>query len=242
MPKPVIVLVHSSSVGPSTWAPVADHLRRGGLDVQVPSMLGFVEAGPPYVRGYLDACARAVISVPADRDVVLVGHSNAGLFLPAIAATLAPRHVSLVFADASVPERDAQDVQLVPEAILPWLRTIATDGVLPRWTDWWPDDDANALYPNAATRTTASAEEPSLPLAFFEESVPVPQRWSERPCAYLLFSEGYRPEAARAATYGWPVRTESGEHLHMLVDPAAVAAAIEDLTDALARETTSWQA
>ena len=166
MTKPVLVLIHSSSVGPSTWALVAGQLRRRGFDVQVPSMLGFAEAGPPYVRGYLDAITRALISLPPNGDVVLVGHSNAGLFLPAIAALLAPRQVSLVFADASVPERDTQDVQLVPEAILPRLRTIATDGVLPPWTDWWPDDDANALYPDAATRTAAAAEELSLPLAF----------------------------------------------------------------------------
>jgi alpha-beta hydrolase superfamily lysophospholipase len=239
MPEPAIVLIHSSSVGPSTWLPVADHLRRRGFDVQVPSMLGFADAGPPYVRAYLDAMARALASLPPGRDVIAVAHSNAGLFLPAIAATLAPRRVSLVFADASVPELGAQNVPLAPEAILPWLRTIATDGVLPRWTDWWSDEDANALYPDSATRNSVAAEEPRLPLALYEESVPVPVRWSERPCAYLLFSEGYESEAGRAAEHGWPVTTVPGEHLHMLVDPDGVAAAIEDIVGALARETTS---
>ena len=43
---------------------------------------------------------------------------------------------------------------------------------------------------------------------------------------YLLFSEGYGPEAAAARQRGWPVIELPGSHLHMLVDPAAVAAAL----------------
>lgn len=92
---PVIVLVHSSSVGPSTWAAVAGELRSHGADVRVPSMLGFAEDGPPYARAYVNRAAAALASLPMDRSVLLVAHSNAGLFLPALAEALEPREVGL---------------------------------------------------------------------------------------------------------------------------------------------------
>jgi hypothetical protein len=237
--QPLVVLVHSSSVGPSTWAPVAHHLRRRGFYVEVPSMLGFVSAGPPFVNAYLEAAERSLTSVAADRPLILAGHSNAGLFLPAIAASLAPRHVSLLFADASIPDPEGSDAPVAPVEYLGELRAMAVDGVLPRWSEWWPAEDLSALYPDLETRALIGAEEPNLPLAFYEELVPVPPSWAERPCAYLLFSAGYEGEARRARDYGWPLREVRGEHLHMLVDPHGVAGAIEELAVELAVPATA---
>jgi hypothetical protein len=41
----LFVLVHSPSVGPSTWEQVADELREAGHDVVVPSLLRVGENG-----------------------------------------------------------------------------------------------------------------------------------------------------------------------------------------------------
>lgn len=239
---PVIVLVHSSSVGPSTWAAVAGELRSHGADVRVPSMLGFAEDGPPYARAYVNRAAAALASLPIDRSVLLVAHSNAGLFLPALAEALEPREVALLFADAAVPDPDEPDVRLAPEAFLAHLGGLATDGVLPPWSEWWPDEDLTSLYPDSATRALVSAEEPRLPLAFYQESLEVPRGWTSRRCAYLLFSAGYESEAARAAGIGWPVRHLAGEHLHMLVDPAGIAGAVRDLAHILIPTATRQEA
>lgn len=232
-PAPVIVLVHSSSVGPSTWAPVARELRAGGQEVEVPSMLGFADGGPPYAGAYLDRATAALASLPLDRPALVVGHSNAGLFLPAIALSLAPRAVALVFADASIPPVDAPDVDVAPAAFMDELRAMAIDGVLPRWGDWWPEAVTAGLYPNASTRRLVGAEEPELPVTFYEEKVDVPGGWARRPCGYLRLSDGYESEAVAATGLGWPVRRLTGGHLHMLVDPAGVAGALDDLASAL---------
>jgi hypothetical protein len=75
-----------------------------------------------------------------------------------------------------------------------------------------------------------TSEAQPLPFAFFEELVPaLPDGWPPCPAAYLAFSEPYRREAAEARQAGWPVRDLPGGHLHQLVDPGAVAAAIMDL-------------
>lgn len=37
--QPIFVLVHSPSVGPSTWHPVAEQLAAAGHQVRVPSLL-----------------------------------------------------------------------------------------------------------------------------------------------------------------------------------------------------------
>jgi Alpha/beta hydrolase family len=239
---PVIVLVHSSSVGPSTWAAVARELRSRGEGVEVPSMLGFADEGPPYAGAYLDRVAAALASLPLDGPVLLVGHSNAGLFLPAIALSLIPRGVAMVFADASIPPLDFPAAELAPAAFLDELRPMAVDGVLPRWSDWWPDEVTAGLYPDPSMRRLVASEEPQLPLSFYEERVFVPAGWARHPCGYLRLSDGYESEAVTATGLGWPVRRLAGEHLHMLVDPAGVAGALRDLASALTPATGRQEA
>ena len=46
--QPIFVLVHSPSVGPSTWRPVAEHLRAAGYQVRVPSLLHTGDGSPPF--------------------------------------------------------------------------------------------------------------------------------------------------------------------------------------------------
>jgi hypothetical protein len=56
----------------------------------------------------------------------------------------------------------------------------------------------------------------------------VPPSWYGRRCAFLCFSESYRSQTEEARRQGWLVRHVPGEHLHMLVDPPGVAAAIAE--------------
>jgi len=75
-----------------------------------------------------------------------------------------------------------------------------------------------------------SAEVPRLPIAYFEETSPVPPGWDLRPCGYLRFSEAYVAEAEEATRRGWVVEHLPGRHLHQLVDPDAVAERIVAMT------------
>jgi hypothetical protein len=79
------------------------------------------------------------------------------------------------------------------------------------------------LFPDQATRQAVTEEQPRLPLAYYEASVPVPAGWDARPCAYLLFGPPYDELAAEARRRGWIVEQLSGAHLHQLVDPDGVA-------------------
>ncbi|WP_345520837.1 hypothetical protein [Nocardioides conyzicola] len=195
------LFVPSPLLGPATWAPVADLL--GGR-----------------VAAVGDA-----IETP-DGEVVLVVHSNAGLHAPRLAAQLEAR--ATVYVDAALPG-DGPDTTLAPPRFLAFLETMVDDdGLLPPWTQWW-GDEVDDLFPDVETRAAVEAEQPRLPLSYFTSRVSVPTGWAERPSGYLAFGDTYAEELALARSHGWPVTVLPGRHLHQLVDPVAVAAAVADL-------------
>ncbi|GAA1274102.1 hypothetical protein GCM10009658_14490 [Planotetraspora silvatica] len=164
------LLVHSPSVGPSTWTPVGEVLRSRGHRAVVPSLVD-VTAGPgPYWPRVVE---RVTAAVPSGGPVAIVAHSNAGLFVPLIAQALGGRVSRCLFVDAALPSRRGTTTAAEPE-FLPFLRSIADEsGVLPRWTDWWDEDDVAALFPDDATRRVVVAEQARLPLAYYQEEIPV---------------------------------------------------------------------
>lgn len=220
-----VVLVPAPALGPASWQPVAAELRRGGLHVTVPSLNGLADAGPPYAPRLARMVAGQVPAGPGD-TVTLVTHSGAGLFAGQVSAAIAAASTAAIFADAGLPGPDGGG-PVVGDDFLPYLRQIATDAVVPPWPLWFPDEDLGALFPDEPTQRAVLAEAGPLPLAFFEELLPpVAAHWPPRRAGYLLFSAGYRQEARKAAGWGWPVTELPGGHLHMLVSPAEVAAAI----------------
>ncbi len=223
----VFALVHSPSVGPSTWLPVADRLRDAGHEVAVPSLLAVTERGAPYWPRVVAAVRAGLDGTDPAAPVVLVPHSNAGLFVPVIARDLHRPVGCVIFADASVPATSGA-MPVVEADFLPFLRNLADqDGVLPRWTDWWQEDDVAPMLPDPVVRRTVTDEQPRLPLDYYLEQV-----WDDLPCGYLLFSQAYEGQAAQARQRGWPVRRAAGEHLHQVVDPDGVARALLDLASA----------
>lgn len=226
--QPLFVLVHSPSVGPSTWRPVADHLTASGYEVRVPSLLTVGRGAPPFWPAVVRAVRDGLARVPDDRPVVLVGHSNAGLFLPLVRAGLDHPVEGSVFVDAALPAR-AGSTPVAPPEVLDFLRPMAVDGVLPRWTDWWDETDVAPMFPDPVLRRTVEAEQPSLPLSYYEQHVPVPDGWDDHPCAYLLFGPPYEDLAAEAGVRGWRVAHLPGAHLHQIVDPAGVSRHLVEL-------------
>jgi hypothetical protein len=193
------------------------------------------------------------IGGPQVGRVILVVHSGAGVFAPYLAEAAAADAV--IFADASLPPSarhpsaedpsarhpsaedpsrpDGED-RVIDAKFLPFLRDIAAGGIVPPWPRWWPAEELALLYPDEVTRASVDAEAAPLPLAFFEEHLPPsPASWPTRQPGYLQFSEGYGDTAGQAGALGWPVRRLPGEHLHMLVDPVGVAAALTTLAAAL---------
>ena len=227
----LFVLVHSPSVGPSTWQPVAALLRDRGHEAVVPSLLGVGEGGPPYWPRVTAAVRDGLSGQDESQAAILVAHSNAGLFIPVIARELGITVACSIFADASVPPPSGS-APVAEGAFLPFLRDLAgEDGRLPQWTNWWSEEDIAPMLPDPRTRQVVTAEQPRLPLDYYLEHIPVPGGWDDDPCGFLLFSEAYEGQAAEARGRGWPVRTTRGEHLHQVVDPAGVTRALLDLAD-----------
>lgn len=213
------LLVHSPSVGPSTWAPVARALRARGHVAVVPPLTGVTAGPPPYWPRVADEVAAGAPRGP----LAVVAHSNAGLFVPLVAQALAGQVAACLFVDAALPPRRGATRAAEPEH-LPFLRSLADEaGVLPRWTDWWPEEDVAALLPDPAVRRVVVAEQPRLPLAYYLEDIPVPARWDHIRSGYLWFADAYAGFAKEAEERGWPVARIPGEHLHQLVEPEAVA-------------------
>ena len=207
----MLVLVGSPLLGGAAWQPVASL-----LDAAVVTPAGGSAA---------EVLASLLAQVPDEPGLVLVPHSNAGLYAAAVAAERDVRAV--VFVDAGIPAADGP-TPTAPAQALGFLGGIADeDGILPPWTRWWPEEDVAALFPDAAARSAVEADQPRLPLSYFSDAVPPAPL--EMPCAYLAFGETYAEEVARATASGWPVSRLDGRHLHLLVDPAAVAAEIRRL-------------
>jgi hypothetical protein len=233
----LIVLTHAPVLGPASWEPVGAELAAAGRRVAVPGLTGFGTGDPPYaprlIAEFAGQVAAARAAAGADGgpagDVVLVVHSGAGPFAAQLAAAVPAARVSVIFADAGLPGQ-AGPTPVVDAGFLPYLRQIAAGGVVPPWSQWFPEAEAAELYPSAAAQTAVLADARPLPLSFFEETLPaVPSGQSFSAAGYLLFSEGYQQEAARARERGWPVAELPGTHLHPLAAPADVAAAVTAL-------------
>lgn len=79
------------------------------------------------------------------------------------------------------------------------------------------------MFPDLQTRVAVTAEQPRLPLAYYEQTVPVPSGWDDAtPCGYLLFGPPYDEVAADARSRGWLVEELPGQHLQQIVDPDGV--------------------
>lgn len=217
----MLLLVPSPLLGPATWRPVEDWLRAEGHEVGTVD-LGSAPRTP-------EAVIEAVRAAAGDRPVVLIPHSNAGLYAAHLRTILTV--TATVYVDAALPAATATTTRLAPPAFLGFLRDLAgPDGTLPPWTQWWPDVDH--LFPDPGTRAAVEREQPRVPLAYFTGTVPVPKRWTERPSAYLAFGDTYADEYEVATTCGWPVQRLVGAHLHQLIDPEAVGAAVIALAEA----------
>ncbi|MFI7011861.1 alpha/beta hydrolase [Streptomyces sp. NPDC050145] len=215
-------------MGPSTWRPVAERLAAAGHPVRLPSLLHVADGAPPFWPAVVEAVREDLRRLPAGSPVVLVGHSNAGLFLPAIRAGLDHPVAGSVFVDAALPARSGP-TPVAPPELLRFLRPLAVEGRLPRWTDWWDEADVAPMLPDPVTRRTVVEEQPRLPLSYYEQEIPVPAGWDDHPCAYLLFGPPYSEQEAEARARGWRTARLTGEHLHQLVDPDATARIIIEL-------------
>src|SRR5439155_9063296 len=143
-----LLLVHSPVVGPTVWRWVAEALSSSHHDVVVPDVRQAALSGDP-----LKVIEAALYAAPPEPSVV-VGHSGAGAFLPSIAAGL-PSPTRLAFVDAGLPPCEGEAT--ASAEFLDQLRSLAVDGVLPKWSTWWGDGVMEALVPDDKRRSSIEA-------------------------------------------------------------------------------------
>jgi hypothetical protein len=223
MRSPTLVLLSSPLLGAVAWQPVADMLRDQGARAVI------VEALDPQTPEQVLEAFTA--GLPSDDEVILVPHSNAGLFAPSVAVAGGPRTLATVFVDAALPA-PAGSTPLAPPDFYDFLAGLADQGRLPPWTEWW-GAAGRGLFPSGEWQRRVEAKQPRLPLSYFRGTVGAPAGWTQTPCAYLAFGDTYADEIQQARSHGWPIRVLNGGHLHMLHDPQAVAHTILELRSEL---------
>ena len=218
----LIVLIHSPLVGPFTWSLVAKSLQADGFDVLVPVLTDSGETPPPYWQQHAVSMQQALVPIPPERPLVLVGHSGAGSLLPVLAQAARRPVTASLFVDAVLPHPGKTQLEEMPEEL---CQLLASGERFPNWKD----EDLREVLPDRRARQQLLAEVQPRPLNFFEEVLPDVSGWSDAPGGYLLFTQGYRPYLEQAQRAGWPSRTIPAGHFHMLVDPVAVAAHLVEL-------------
>lgn len=219
----MVLLAHSPVVGPETLLPLALVLAQGGWSTSVPDLR-------PVATGDRATAARLVIealgpSGPDDHRVVLVGHSRAGAWLPAIGAALHPvgwTVAATVFLDAVLPPV----APCVPSATPPELAAhldalTGPDGMLPPWPQWWPPAAVAAELGDGDLRRRVAAGCRAVPRRLLDVVPEVPGGWPGHPVGYLALT--YEAEARAADAMGWAVRRHPGGHMAAAARPAAVA-------------------
>ncbi|WP_249714995.1 hypothetical protein [Rhizomonospora bruguierae] len=185
---------------------------------------------PPSPAASSPATVLAAIEngLPDADDLVLVPHSNAGLYVPALVMKRPVR--GAVFVDAVLPPARGS-VPVAPAGLRDMLRDhVGADASLPPWTRWWPEESVAGLFPDAETRARVEAEQARVPFDYLTARVDLPDGWDTVPAGYLSFGDTYADEREDARARGWPVHTMPGSHLHLLHDPAGVAANIMELS------------
>jgi pimeloyl-ACP methyl ester carboxylesterase len=219
----MFVLIHSPLVGPYTWALVAEALQQRGYDAIVPTLTSPPEQSSPYWARHTYEVAQALSLNPPDQPLILVGHSGGGMLLPALRQGLSYPVAGYLFVDAGIPVDGKSRLDLFEdEGMAEQFRQAAVEGLLPTWTE----ADLRESIPKEAIRQRFTTEMQPMPLAVYEEPIPVPPDWPDAPCGYLRFGDNpaYDEPAERAQQAGWPFMMLAGRHFLMLVEPEQVTA------------------
>jgi hypothetical protein len=218
---PVMVLIHSPLVGPYTWFLAAEAMRRRGVEAIVPVLKSPVRDGWRYWEIHVESVAASLNSLGQKTPVVLIAHSGAGPLLPAVREYIGQPVVGYLFVDAMLPENGKSRLDLFgdPDAAAQF-RNAAKNGLLPPWND----EDLREAIPDDQVRARFVRNLSPLPLAVYEEPIPVFDGWPDAPSGYLRFGSNpaYETHSRNAIQEGFAYIRLEGGHFHMLVEPEEV--------------------
>jgi pimeloyl-ACP methyl ester carboxylesterase len=227
------VLVHGGVLGGWCWRKITPLLRAGGHAVYTPTLTGFGERAhllTPEVG--LATNIRDVAEVLFYEDlheVILVGHSFAGMLLAGVAARATDRLGRLIYLDAELPKHGQSFFDIHPEIRARWAAHLTElNGVrvrAPHGRDWitgvWQvTDPADVAWMEA--RLTP------MPLRPCEEPLHLPDDLAPQlPRSYIWCNQGsdqFSPAAEQARADGWDYHELAASHLAPVTAPQALAA------------------
>jgi pimeloyl-ACP methyl ester carboxylesterase len=231
----VFVLVHGTGHGGWCWQKVTPLLRAAGSEAFAPTLSGLGDRSHLADRGIdLSMHIREVAELMFYEDisdVVLVGHSYAGMVITGVASTAPERLKQLIYLDAYLPDEGQTEVDLWPPAMRAEIESGAAGigGMRPPPTTELLGINDAALADWARPRITPH------PMGTYTEPVPKGDaRGAALPRAYIHCNVGPLVPlmggfAAKARALGWPVREIATGHDAMLTEPDAVAQILLEL-------------
>ena len=214
-----LLFVHSPLVGPSSMQRLADSAAGDGYVVSLPDLTAAAEAETPLWRAFVERAVNGAARLSS--DVVVIGHSGAGSFLPQIGEALGERLAGLVFVDAVVPPE--LGFHTTPGDMIDTLAVEDPEGLLLPWLEWWPDEDVADLLPDANDRRLLAVDMPRVPRVPRAGMTPESARAIlEATSADAVATGGYvlsEPESAVVTLVG------TGSEVSVCIDAAAILAA-----------------
>ena len=220
-----IVMVAGGWHGGWALTPIARKLRAHGHEVFTPTLTGLGERSHLATAAInLDTHIEDVANVVLFErlsDVILCGHSYAGMVITGVADKLPERIASLVYVDAFVPKDGESWWDLAGER----YRQRALDGCR-------ADGLSVAAPPHLDERRTPH------PLAAFQQAVRLTGRWQEVREKVFIYASGWA-ETPFTPTYealkadpAWTVKTLPTRHDIVLVAPDELVSIVLGLQEA----------
>ncbi|MEM8766579.1 MAG: alpha/beta fold hydrolase [Pseudomonadota bacterium] len=214
-----LFLVHSPLLTPSVWDRLMESLEAANVSA---TAVALDNAAPPSTKHFEHHLAQLQDALLDLRRAPLVGiaHSGAGSLL----ALLDPQQFAgLIYLDAIFPDKGASRFELFddPRAVNVWRQAAEQNGgKLPRSMLL----QLAAAVQGERSRKALKAGIADVPVALYEEVIPVHPRWPavERGL-YLQWTDSYAADADRAQSAGFEVRRQAASHFEMLNQPDAVA-------------------
>ena len=227
----IFVLVHGAWHGGWCWQPVAARLQAKGHTVYRPTLTGLgdrahLRSPEVSLTTHIQDVA-ALLRFEDLRDVVLVGHSYAGMVITGVAGEVPERIGRLIYYDAFLPDDGDCALDLLPAHIAEhFVASAQTDGggwLMPRR----PLEKLGVRDPRAMAWLAGRLVE--HPLATYAEKLRVRPTTRTLPSSYICCTDWagvFAPHAEKARRLGWPVQEIPADHEALATAPDLLADAL----------------
>ena len=231
-----VLLVHGGGHGAWCWVDVQRYLSGAGIDSTAIDLPGSgrdtTSRSSVTLQSYIDSVTTHIDAI--DDDVLLVGHSIAGLTLPAATAARSDRICHVMYIAALITGSGERGIDSIPEERRPSYFELAEqspdNSFLPSFQTAW--DRFFPTLEEAQARDTYADLTPQ-PLGPYLDPNPVNVAHVDTPSSYLLLEDDRTFPIPLARKFAQRAGVEPvirrGDHCWMLTDPHACANAIAEV-------------